>query len=61
MLTHFISLNELTASQFRDLLAVAVYLKRRRAQGLLESALTGKTLAMIFEKPSARACRSKSR
>ncbi|MBA3698786.1 MAG: ornithine carbamoyltransferase [Planctomycetes bacterium] len=54
MLTHFISLNDLTADQFRDLLAVAAYLKRRRAQGILESALAGKTLAMVFEKPSLR-------
>jgi ornithine carbamoyltransferase len=54
MLTHFISLNDLTPEQFRDLLAVATYLKRRRAQGILEHALTGKTLAMIFEKPSLR-------
>lgn len=54
MLTHFISLNDLTAEQFRDLLAVAAYLKRRRTQGILESALVGKTLAMIFEKPSLR-------
>jgi ornithine carbamoyltransferase len=54
MLTHFISLNDLTSEQFRDLLAVATYLKRRRAQGILEHALTGQTLAMIFEKPSLR-------
>ncbi len=54
MLKHFISLNDLTAEQFRDLLAVAAYLKARRARGILESALTGKTLAMIFEKPSLR-------
>lgn len=54
MLKHFISLNDLTADQFRDLLAVAAYLKARRAKGILESALTGKTLAMIFEKPSLR-------
>ena len=54
MLTHFISFNDLTAEQFRNLLDVAAYLKRRRAQGILECALAGKTLAMIFEKPSLR-------
>ena len=54
MLKHFISLNDLTSDQFRDLLAVAAYLKRRRAQGILETALAGKSLAMIFEKPSLR-------
>jgi ornithine carbamoyltransferase len=54
MLTHFTSLDALTPDQFADLLAVAAYLKRRRAQGVSEHALAGKTLAMIFEKPSLR-------
>jgi ornithine carbamoyltransferase len=54
MFKHFISLNDLTADQFGGLLAVATYLKRRRAQGIAEHALAGKTLAMIFEKPSLR-------
>jgi ornithine carbamoyltransferase len=54
MTTHFISLNNLSAEQFNDYLRVATYLKRRRKQGILEQALAGKTLAMIFEKPSLR-------
>lgn len=54
MFKHFISLNDLSADQFSGLLAVATYLKRRRAQGIPEHALAGKTLAMIFEKPSLR-------
>ncbi len=54
MLKHFTSLDVLSVEQFRDLLAVATYLKRRRAQGVSEHALAGKTLAMIFEKPSLR-------
>lgn len=53
-LTHFTSLDHLSAQEFSDLLAVAVYLKRRRAAGIPERALTGKTLVMIFEKPSLR-------
>ena len=48
---HFISLDALTAEQFRQLLSVATYLKARRAPSTV---LDGKTLAMIFEKPSLR-------
>ncbi len=51
---HFISLNGVSREGFADLLAVAIYLKRRRAAGVAEHALAGRTLAMIFEKPSLR-------
>jgi ornithine carbamoyltransferase len=51
---HFLSIDQLSAQEFADLLAVATYLKRRRAQGVAEHALAGRTLAMIFEKPSLR-------
>ncbi len=54
MLKHFISLADLSAAEFADLLKVAIYLKRRRAQGISENALSGKTLALLFEKPSLR-------
>ena len=54
MFRHFTSLDDLNAQEFTDLLAVAVYLKRRRAMGVREHALAGRTLAMIFEKPSLR-------
>ncbi len=54
MLKHFISLADLSAGEFADLLKVAAYLKRRRAQGVTEHALSGKTLALLFEKPSLR-------
>jgi ornithine carbamoyltransferase len=54
MLKHFISLADLSAGEFSDLLKVAAYLKRRRAQGVTEHALTGRTLALLFEKPSLR-------
>ncbi len=54
MLTHFTSLDAIDATEFSDLLAVALYLKRRRAWGVAEHALSGQTLAMIFEKPSLR-------
>ena len=54
MLKHFLSLDTLSPREFSELLAVALYLKRRRAQGITEHALAGKTLAMVFEKPSLR-------
>src|SRR5262245_13185819 len=53
-LQHFTSLDHLTAQEFSDLLAVALYLKRRRKAGIPEHVLAGKTLVMIFEKPSLR-------
>ena len=54
MFKHFLSLDTLSPREFAELLAVALYLKRRRAQGITEHALAGKTLAMVFEKPSLR-------
>jgi ornithine carbamoyltransferase len=54
MAAHFLSLDTLTPTEFTEFLAVATYLKKRRAQGIPEHALAGKTLAMVFEKPSLR-------
>jgi ornithine carbamoyltransferase len=51
---HFISLDQLSPAQFRAFLTVATYLKQRRSAGIPETALAGRTLAMIFEKPSLR-------
>jgi ornithine carbamoyltransferase len=51
---HLLSLEQLNAAEFEDLLAVASYLKRRRAAGIHEHVTSGKTLAMMFEKPSLR-------
>ncbi len=54
MYRHIISLAELSAQDVDDLLRVAVYLKTRHKRGIPETALKGRTLAMIFEKPSLR-------
>lgn len=54
MPTHFLTLEGLSPERFRDLLAVAAYLKRRRKSGMPEHALAGRKLAMVFEKPSLR-------
>jgi ornithine carbamoyltransferase len=51
---HFISLHTLTSSDFHALLGLATYLKDRRRKGIPDHCLAGKTLAMIFEKPSLR-------
>ncbi len=51
---HFLTIDSISTDQFHQLIAVARYLKRRRAQGIAEQVFTGKTLAMIFEKPSLR-------
>lgn len=50
----YLSLNDYDADDMGDLLAVARYLKHRVRMGVRESALSGQTLAMIFEKPSLR-------
>jgi ornithine carbamoyltransferase len=51
---HFISLAELTPEQFRDLLDLAVQLKEEWKEGGNRPLLAGKTLGMIFQKPSLR-------
>jgi ornithine carbamoyltransferase len=49
---HFLDLKDFSAVQLRALLTEAARLKRSRGQG--KKPLAGKTLAMIFEKPSTR-------
>ena len=51
---HFTTLAGLAPADFIDLLDVADYLKKRRGAGIAELALAGRSLAMIFEKPSLR-------
>jgi ornithine carbamoyltransferase len=51
---HFISLDDVSPSAFADLLTLAAHLKRRRARGERETVAAGRTLAMVFEKPSLR-------
>jgi ornithine carbamoyltransferase len=50
--TDFLSLRDFTPSQVRHLLDLAVDMKAHPAQ--FDTALKGKTLALIFEKPSLR-------
>ncbi len=52
---HFISIADCTADQVRHLLDVSVRLKKQyKTTGKNDALLAGKTLAMIFEKPSLR-------
>jgi ornithine carbamoyltransferase len=52
---HFLSLSDLTKTQFDDLMSLARQLKDELQQeGQNDPVLAGKTLAMIFQKPSLR-------
>jgi ornithine carbamoyltransferase len=54
-LRHFLDLNELPARELRDMLAASVAMKAKlKAHEQPRRPLEGKTLAMIFEKPSTR-------
>lgn len=50
----FLNLSDMSADDLRTMLTLAAELKAERKQGKLRDALNGKTLAMIFEKPSTR-------
>jgi len=50
----FLTLQDFTYEELKFLLDTALELKRARKRGHLEPVLSGKTLAMIFQKPSTR-------
>jgi ornithine carbamoyltransferase len=51
---HFLDLDRLDAPTLREILGLGVAFKRRQPPGGEARPLAGKTLAMIFEKPSTR-------
>jgi ornithine carbamoyltransferase len=51
---HFLSIADLTSQELKLLLDLAVKMKADWRAGRSQSVLTGKTLGMIFEKPSLR-------
>jgi ornithine carbamoyltransferase len=51
---HYLQVKDLPAGETLDLLRLALDLKRDHARGRAEPRLRGKTLAMIFQKPSLR-------
>src|SRR5207253_1172910 len=51
---HFLTGMELSADETRDLLALAEALRTERAHGIARRDLAGKSLVLLFEKPSLR-------
>jgi len=51
---HFLSLKDISADEFRQLLARAAELKTLHKSGQVITPLSGKTLAMVFDKSSTR-------
>jgi ornithine carbamoyltransferase len=51
---NFLNIDDLTREQLEDVLTRASDLKERTARGKTADAMDGRTLAMVFEKPSTR-------
>jgi ornithine carbamoyltransferase len=51
---HFLAVSDLTAAELKGLIDRAVELKAAHAAGRQDLLLTGRTMALIFEKPSLR-------
>ncbi len=51
---HLITLDDVTVEDVRRLFELAASLKAKRQQGVASAPLTGKSLALVFEKPSLR-------
>lgn len=51
---HFITLNDLSAEELRNVIQRAIELKKMRADGIIYEPLKNKVLAMVFEKSSTR-------
>jgi ornithine carbamoyltransferase len=54
MNTHLVTLDDLTAADVQALFELTASLKATRRAGQVEPILAGKTLALVFEKPSLR-------
>lgn len=50
----FLAITDLTANEIRDVFRLALDLKKKQKRGKPTPVLKGQTLAMIFQKPSAR-------
>lgn len=50
----FLTLGELNSSEFEDLIQLSLKLKQELKNGVPHKLLSGRTLAMIFQKPSTR-------
>ena len=54
MITHLLKLSDLTKDDFEIFFDRAMELKRRQKQGTAHRSLVGKTLGLLFDKPSTR-------
>ena len=54
MARHFVDVYDVSAAECRELLDLAVLLKAEQTQGTRPARLAGRTLGMMFEKPSLR-------
>ena len=54
MVKHLIYVEDLSKEEISDILAKATHFKEERSRGILSNELKGKTIALIFEKPSTR-------
>ena len=52
MIRHFLTINDVNVAQLRRLFTTAAQLKRRPHSG--RKVLAGKTIALVFQKPSMR-------
>ncbi len=51
---HLITIRELTADDVAEIFRIAAELKEKWVRGVREPVLPGRTLGLIFEKPSLR-------
>ena len=51
---HLLALQDFTHAELRAFIDRAIVLKRERAEGIIHQHLVGKTIGMVFEKPSTR-------
>ena len=54
MVKHLLSMGDLSEKEIDSILEKASHLKKQRSLGVLSDELRGKTIALIFEKPSTR-------
>jgi len=54
MTKHLLYVEDLSKEEINDILAKATHFKEERSRGILSNELKGKTIALIFEKPSTR-------
>lgn len=51
---HLLALQDFTHAELRAFIDRAIVLKKERAEGIIHQHLVGKTIGMVFEKPSTR-------